>query len=298
MKTQTIKAVAFRIDAAALRDAWTDFYLSRQVICTEATLRLYQKVLGEFITWLEENGIHEPNDITARTVRQYLTLYADKSSWYQNGIARQIRTLLRFWHSEGYMDRVTFELPKVRQKRLPFLTPDQVTRLLDVCDIREKAVICFMVDSGLRLSEVINLNRGDVDIHSGLVVVREGKGRKDRVTAIGVTTRRAVLKYWQTQSDTRDHAPCFQTTDGGRFTAMGLRSLMVRLSKRVGFKVTAHMLRRSFATISLQNGMNIVTIQGAMGHTSLETTRRYIQLLTDDLVKEHGRHSPIDNLRR
>ncbi|MEW6649426.1 MAG: tyrosine-type recombinase/integrase [Chloroflexota bacterium] len=288
----------FNISSIALRDAWTDFILARQAMgCTAATLKNYRYTLGRFIAWLEGQGVTAPQDTTARRVREYLAQFSGKSGWYANGNARAIRTLLRFWHKEGYLAQpVTFDMPKVHQKRLPFLTADQVKTVLAVCDARERAIILLLVDSGLRRQEAINLNRADVDLVSGAIRVRQGKGRKDRLAVIGAATRRELLKYWRACPDQAENAPALQTESGGRFTPAGLRSLLARLARRSGVKVSPHALRRTFATLALQGGMDLVSLQMLLGHADLSTTRGYIQWLDGDLLEAHRRSSPVDFL--
>lgn len=297
-RISALEKQSFNISSVALRDAWTDFILSRQAMqCTTRTLENYQWVLGKFITWLENQGITAPDQVTARHVRQYLALYADKSDWYLNGHARAIRTLLRFWHKEGYLPQpITFDMPKVRQKRLPFLTAEQVKQVLAMCNTREKAIILLIVDSGLRRQEVCNLNRSDIDLQTGVVRVRQGKGRKDRIVVIGATTRRALLKYWRECPNQADDAPAVQTDTGQQMTGYGLQSLLRRLSKKSGVHFSAHALRRTFATLSLKNGMDLVSLQSLLGHSDIATTRQYIQWLESDLLEAHKRSSPIDNL--
>lgn len=288
----------FSIAAAPLRDAWTDFILSRQSMgCTPTTIKNYQYTLGRFIAWLEAQGVTTPAEVSARLVRAYLAAYADKSDWTKNRLAREIKTLLHFWHKEGYLPQpVTFDMPKVRQKRLPFLTAEQVQKVLAVCTTRERAIILTLVDSGLRRQEVCNLNRSDVDLQTGIIRVRQGKGRKDRIAVIGATTRRALLKYWQTCPNQEEDAPAFQKNTGERLNANALQSLLRRLSQRSGVPFSAHALRRSFATLSLQAGMDLVSLQTLLGHSDISTTRKYIQWLESDLLEAHRRASPIDNL--
>jgi len=295
-----ITGQVFNIAAVQLNDAWTDFILSRQSMgCTETTLKNYQNTLAKFITWLETQGITAPQEVTARHIRQYLAGFADKADWTKNRIAREIKTLVRFWHKEGYLPQpVIFDLPKVRQKRLPFLTAEQIKQVLAVCDVREKAVIYLLVDSGLRRQEACNLNRNDIDMQTGIVKVRQGKGKKDRTAIIGATTRRALKKYWQTCPLQEDDAPAFQTTEGKRLRAEALQSLLRRVSRRSGVAFSAHALRRSFATLALKSGMDIVSLQTLLGHSDISTTRRYIQWLDEDLIAAHRRASPIDNLSR
>ncbi len=296
-KTKAL-ALTLNLTSAPLLDAFTDFILSRQAMqCSPTTLRNYRFVLGKFIVWLEAQGISAVQDVTARHVRQYLAMYADKSDWYLNGIARAIRTLLSFWHKEGYLPQpVVFDLPKVHTKRLPYLTADKLRRVLAVCDLREKAIILSAVDSGLRRQELCNLNREDVDLQTGAVRVRQGKGRKDRLAVVGATTRRSLLRYFALAEDKRPQAPAFQTQNGTRFTVNGLRSLFLRLGHKAGVHLTPHALRRTFATLALQNGIDLISLQMLLGHSDISTTRRYVQWLEADLVEAHRKTSPVDNL--
>lgn len=287
------------VSAFSLQNALMDFYLARQSIkCTDTTLKNYHAVLDRFVQWLETQGITAPQEVTARHVREYLAASAHLSDWTQITKASRIRALLNFWHKEGYISKpIKVTMPKMGEKRLPFLNADQVQQLLKVCTPREKALVMFLVDSGLRRQELCNLTRQDIDLKTGMVRVRQGKGKKDRLAMIGATTRRALLAYLRTCRNRDDNAPLFQTESGKVISGYGLQSIFRRLSEKAGFKVTPHMLRRSFATLALKNGMDIVSLQGLMGHSNLVTTRKYIQWLDEDLLAAHRRASPIDNLK-
>jgi integrase/recombinase XerD len=152
-----------------------------------------------------------------------------------------------------------------------------------------------MIDSGLRLSEVIALNWGDVDVSSGIIKVVSGKGRKARIVLIGFNARRALLRY-QGEVVLGDDKPVFQNGSGRRFTVSGMRSWVLRIGDRAGIKLSPHALRRTFATLALKAGMNVFQLQGLLGHSSLEMTRRYVAMLDEDLVDAHKKHGPIDNL--
>lgn len=150
-----------------------------------------------------------------------------------------------------------------------------------------------MVDCGLRRSEVCSLGWGDIDLSNGVVKVENGKGRKGRTVVIGINTRRALLAYRRTVIHT-DDTPLFQTYDGLRLKPLGLRSVFNRLSKRTELHITPHALRRTFATLSVKAGMNLLHLQAMLGHSSLDMTRRYVQLLDEDLVEAHKQYGPID----
>ena len=187
-------------------------------------------------------------------------------------------------------------MPKIVQTPLRVYDVDQIKQILLCCiDNRDKAFISLMVDSGLRNAEVRALNWGDIDIESGIILVKCGKGRKPRTVMVGIKTRRVLLKY-RTEVDHADTAPLFQTNSGGRFTESGLQSWMRRLSERSRIHITPHALRRTFATVSLRAGMNVFQLQGLLGHSSLEMTRHYVTLLDEDLIHAHQKHGPVDNL--
>jgi len=281
----------------SLAEAYNDFILSRRAMnCSAKTIRTYSCVLGRFIDWLSNNGIRSPRQITNRHIRQFLAEVRGKP-WTLNGYGRAIRTLVRFWYREGYLSKpIDVIVPSVPKQKLPVLSEDQIRAVLNACNLREKAIFMFMLDSGLRRQEVCNLNIGDINLKTGVVKIVQGKGKKDRIVVIGTSTRRLMSKYFKTLPYHSESAPAFPLASGERFTGDGLQSLFKRMSKKVGFKVTAHMVRRTFATFCLRLGMDMVSLQTLLGHSSLETTRRYIQLIEDDLLEAHRKASPVDRL--
>lgn len=302
MFTKTDEKQKWALASFALRDAYTDFILSRQaMLCSPKTLNWYTFTLGKVIEWWIENGITTPQEIEARHVRAYLSLMAGKglADTYIHNHARAIRTLLKFFQTEKYITTpVTFQMPSMADKRLPCLSTEDVQKLLTDCqNPRDKAVILLMVDTGLRRAEVCALNWEDVEISNGLVRVVRGKGGKARSVVVGVSTRRALLAYRRKINPQPDQ-PLFQTKEAGRFTNNGLRSLLLRIGERAGVKVSPHALRRTFATMSLRAGMNLLHLQGLLGHSTIEMTRRYVQMVDDDLLEAHNTHGPIDNFLR
>jgi site-specific recombinase XerD len=291
----------WNLKALELQDAFTDFILSRQAMqCTPATIRLYKIVLGQFMQWLESQSITTPQQINARLVRAYLAEVAARkvSDWYLNGHARAIRTMLIFWHEEKYIpERIKFDMPRVGKKRLPYLTADQVSKVYAACTTtRDKLIFSLLVDSGLRRNEALAVLWKNVNLENGIITVVQGKGKKDRITIIGSSTLRLLLKY------RRENRPSptdtvIQTQSKQPMTENGLRSLLLRLEAKTGIEITPHALRRTFATLALKNGMSLAHLQKFMGHESIETTQQYIQLLDADLLEAHRKNSPMDNLK-
>ena len=286
--------------SAAIADALTDFMLSRQAMnCTPATMFFYEHTVGVFLSWLEKHGVTAPEQITAALVRQYIAEMAGRGckDTTLHAHARAIRTLMKFWHGEGYIPApVKFEMPRLEKKRLPVLTAEQLQAIIQSCNVRDRAIIMFMADSGLRRAETVGLNWGDVDMTNGLVRVRQGKGKKDRSAVIGATTRRALLKYRRTLENVEDNAPLFQTQTGTRFITHGFIQIFNRIKKRTGIHVTPHALRRTFVILSLRNGTDVLHLQAMLGHASLDMVYHYAQMTDEDLLQAHRQHGPVDNL--
>lgn len=297
-KTQTQQQ--WSLASVALTDAYTDFILSRQAMnCTPATLEFYKYTTGVFLAWAEKQGVTSPEEVTARLVRQFIAELAGngKKDTTLNANARAIRTLVIFWHNEGYLpELVKFEMPKLAKKRLPVLTANELKKVISACNVRDKAIVLFMADSGLRRSETVNLNWGDVNMNNGLVRVKQGKGRKDRASVVGATVRRALLKYRRTVSH-EDDMPLFQSRTGQRFTGSGLRVVYLRLSKKTGIHVTPHAMRRTMVALSLEAGMDVLHLQGLGGWSSLHMVYHYAQMVDSNLLQAHLKHSPVDNLK-
>ena len=279
-------------------ESYQDFILSRQAaLLSPKTIEFYERTVGEFISFLSERGVYEPEDISSALVRGYFSSVSERgvASATVHAHARGTRAFLRFLNEEGYISApINIKMPRVEQKKMRVLSPDELDQILKVCKKpRDKALILFLVDSGMRRSEARSLNWIDIDIPSGVVNIRRSKSKRARSVFIGVKTRRALLRYRRSISH-EDNDPLFQTQTGTRLTPSGFRQVIRRISEKSGIPFSAHDLRRTFATLSLKAGMNVLHLQSLLGHSSLEMTRRYVQMVEDDLQESHKEYGPID----
>lgn len=293
-------ALSGTLVSVQLSDAYLDFELSRKALqVTKATLEFYHHTAGKFLSWAETQGATEPSQVNASLVRQFLSKLSDenKKDTTIHDHARAIRTLLRFWAEEGYCKPVKFDMPRVAKRRLPTLTAEELTKAINSCTSkRDKALLLFLADSGLRRAEVVALNWEDVDIQTGLVRVVRGKGGKSRSAVISPTTRRYLLQYRRTiQSSPK--SPVFLSRTKERLTGTGVLIIFRRLSKQTGLHITPHALRRTFAILSLRAGMDVLHLQAMLGHASLDMVQHYAQMVDDDLLQAHSQHSPVEGLK-
>lgn len=268
-----------------------------------STLRYYWQRLGLWLDFLESQNVTTPGEIAPAHVRAYFLTFHERrlSAYYLHSAARTVRTFFNFLVREGLLDASPMRrvrMPTLPKDALPPFTSDDVRALLDACETeRDTAIILVLLDSGLRASELCALRVGDVDLATGRVDVRHGKGRKDRTTFIGPRTRKSLTKYLWTRTTTPDDALFASFTSGNRLTVYGLQSLIRRVAQRADVPDHGlHRFRRTFAIESLRAGMPMMQLAAMMGHGSLPVLQRYLRLLADDLQAAHREHGPVNAL--
>lgn len=282
-----------------LAEALMDFMFSRQSKkCTEATLEHYKNTATKFLLWAEEQGCTCCDDLSAPLVRRYLAGLDDagKQDTTMHTHARGIKTLVRYLHKEQLMSKpITFDMPKLAKKRLTTLNIDQLRQVISVCNTREKAIVLFMADSGLRNTETCALHWGDINMENGLIRIKQGKGQKDRSAVVGALSRRALLRYRRTIKWS-DETPLFPSRTGDHLTRTGLLLIYRRISKKANIHIYPHAMRRTFVILALRRDMDVGHIQAMLGHSDLTMVYHYAQLIDEDLIRAHKDNGPIDGL--
>jgi integrase/recombinase XerD len=290
------------ISLADAYEAWTLDLQARR--CTPATLTHYREFLLPFVRWLEHQQLETIAQITPTHLRRFLTdLQARNLAGYTIlGYYRDIRAWLRFCVAEGWLAEspaARVRPPKLDKTLLPAFTEDEVRWLLGGCEIaRDRALVLFLLDTGVRAKELVNLQGDDLDMREGSARIRSGKGRKDRVVYLGAQTRKALLRYYAEVGKPAAGEPLWPSLHSGDpLTTSGLRQLLRRLGRRARVpNVHPHTFRRTFALWSLRAGMNIYALQRLMGHEDLTVLRRYLALVEEDLRDAHARAGTVDNM--
>ncbi|MFH1211827.1 MAG: tyrosine-type recombinase/integrase [Candidatus Woesearchaeota archaeon] len=181
---------------------------------------------------------------------------------------------------------------KKREKKIPkVLSRQDIKRLIDSCDnLKHKLLVEMLYCSGLRLQELINLKRGDIDFDRNIVLVSKGKGKKDRITLFSESLRIDLLKYYSSFSFNTDYL--FEGRRG-RYSGKSVQLVLQKLGRKISRRVSPHMLRHSFATHLLEDGVDIRHIQKLLGHSDLKTTEIYTRVSQKDLARIK---SPLDKL--
>lgn len=233
----------------------------------------------------------------ALTIREFLA-YLTAQNYTKSTTARKLATLRSFYKfliRRGQLSvnpLSTIRTPK-QERRLPkCLDLEQVQRLLDapgegdILCIRDKAMLEVLYSSGIRVSELVDLEVQDVDLTEGVLRVR-GKGRKDRLTPIGSQAILALKRYFiARQSDSRMNTQythkVFLNKHGRPLSTRSVRRKLDKYLTIAGLDpgISPHTLRHSFATHLLNNGADLRSVQELLGHQSLSTTQVYTHLTT------------------
>jgi site-specific recombinase XerD len=164
---------------------------------------------------------------------------------------------------------------------------------------RNFAIVLTFVDTGVRLAELVNLKLEDIDFGVGRFTVF-GKGGEERSVPIGITAKRAMVRYiehFRPEPVNPRQGQLFLTGAGNPLSRNSVSRLVGRLAKRADVpRLHPHLFRHTFAVRYLVNGGDVFTLQKILGHESLEMTRRYVKLASVDVVERHRICSPVDNL--
>lgn len=288
-------------------DACYDMFMldARARHCTPRTLATYDSRLKPFIHWCDQNGVKILSDVTPSTIRLYIVHIQDEKQWASrtvNGVVKAIATLFNYCVRDGLLTESPMKkviIPKVDKKILPAFTEDDVQKILRACESeRDEAIVLFLLDTGLRATELINLNAGDIETKTGAVYVRLGKGRKDRTVYVGARPLKQLLRYRPDFHKLSESAHVWRNEwTGERLTDSGLRQLLERVGERASVKhCSPHTFRRTFALWSLRNGMSIYHLQRLMGHADISVLRQYLDLVQADLQVAHEQYGVVDNL--
>lgn len=288
-----------------------DFLIEQRVRGnSSATLVYYNHALGCFKRSI---GDVELSEITLQICKDYYLNLADEQ---ENSVTIQsyIRALRAFlnWLYENELIELDlcakFKLPKATRKVIDVLTDEEITRIFAALegdswlDVRNKLILALMLDSGLRLNEVVTLQRRHVKLEERYLIVT-GKGDKQRTVPFGDATAELLGEYMRITKDSKISALLIKVSEISfghePITDSAIKNMFKKLKKRADVpRLYPHLLRHTFATRYLENGGNIYTLQAILGHTSLEMVKRYLHLATNRIRRDFSRYSPLDCIKK
>lgn len=288
------------------------------------TLSLYRYYLERFAEWAQDPPLETIQAPQINAFLAYLrnnytptrltgnTSPLSSQSIYNNWTA--LKAFTRWAHETlAIPDIMTGQVPRPKatnEKPAPFaeaeikalfavVKPTRGRRatsgLYYLTDLRDRAVLFVLLDTGIRAGELCRLTVGDAHIQSGRLAIQEGKGGRGRVVWLGSHSRPAVWRYLQERPDIDPAAPLFASSGNRPLTASALEKRLRKIGTRAGVaNVHPHRFRHTFAIEYLRNGGDVFTLQALLGHSSLTMVRYYLQLAQSDTEQAHRRASPVD----
>ncbi len=259
---------------------------------SERTIESYTLHLRYFLDYINEI----PQKVNVAQIKEYI-LYLTTEKKFSSSTINSVYSAIQFYFekclgqpwSHGEIGR-----PKVHNRLPEILSQDEIQLLISkINNLKHKAMISLIYSSGIRLAEFLNLTIKDIDSKQMYVVVRQGKGKRDRTTLLSNACLDLLRTYYL-----KYHPVKYLFNGAGaesQYSETSIRKVLTKAVKNAGIKkrITIHTLRHSFATHLLENGTNLYYIKELLGHKSIKSTLIYLHLCSKDIKKIEN---PLDKL--
>ena len=291
------------------------------------TVEFYSSNLKRFTKYLREHNLTESvNSIGLIEARFFIGYLQNETCRWENhpNIKREqklspysihgyVRTMKAFWswlHAEGYISNnimTGLKPPKVAKKVIATFSNEQIQKIIAAIGrstprgFRDFVIVSILLDTGIRLSEIAGLQVDDIDLTRSCFVVR-GKGNIERIVPFGSQVRRLISKYltqYRPEPESSRVGHLLLTSNGLPLNPRSIHSIILRLGRTAGIsgvRCSPHTFRHTFAKQYLMQGGDIFSLQRILGHSSLEVVRMYVNLASTDILRQHQKFSPVDNI--
>ncbi len=298
---------------------WVQGYLEHLRVeksSSEHTLSNYELDLRQWMRFLNKKATQRTDSERLTDLKLLRRFLGEETRKYERStVARRlsvIKGFLKYLYREGLIERnlsKLISLPKPHLKLPHVMKPDEVKQLIEstpaetLLQKRSKAMMELLYSTGMRISELVQLVYGDLDLRQGVVRVR-GKGDKERLVPLGRHCQKAIRDYIGAMPAALDKSatqPIFLNRDGERVSVRtlqrNLRHYAVEILGGAGVKVSPHTFRHSCATHLLARGAGLREIQELLGHESLVTTQKYTHVDIERLKKSYRMAHPSETKR-
>lgn len=270
------------------------------------TLDYYKRSLKMFLDFCgSDMDIEDIDVILFKSYQLHISENLEINRVSVRTYARAVKVFLRWLYFEEYIDIDINKLllMKANKDVIVPLSDNEVNQLLNVYDnntflnCRNKSIIMLMLDCGLRLGEVVNLQITDLDLNNNFLVIN-GKGSKQRVVPFGTVTNKQLTEYsYQRNVHSVSSLSLFCNQNGSGITNNTIKMLFARLKKKRGLeRIYPHLLRHTFATNFIYNDGNLEVLRVLMGHSTINITQIYIHLAAQKHLLNDSYQSDLDRL--
>ena len=283
----------------------------------DTTITAYEEFFSSFEKFVKaENKLNSFEQVDTIALRRYLVLLSSTMCGITvEGYYRKLKTLYNFLLKEGLIKSNplnTIERPKVAKRKIQTFNSNEVYAMLNAYDVntfiglRNYTLLSFLLATGVRRSEFVNLTIFDVDLQADIIRVI-GKGDKERLIPIGKKLKLIIKRYLKARAEYlkqeckhKTSAAFFISRYGDKLQLSGANSIFQSLKKTLGLRgkrFSAHIWRHTFAKSFLLNGGDVFSLQELLGHADVDTTRIYINLNTQELKQQNDKYNPLDNTK-
>jgi site-specific recombinase XerD len=272
-----------------------------------ASIRWYQYSLNGYLKYWK-GKIRSVEDVSTENLREYLYSKRISGAWTPDTFLNQykgIKLFLKWCVRQGYIQNnpiESIEKPKLSRKLPKRITEDEAMKVIEYSfnmktsyrfeRYRNRAIFAVMIYAGLRAGEVLNLKLNEVDMKNRIINVVQGKGGKDRIVPMSPKLHRYLNEYLKDRDRLKKESVFFFVSlrGGGQYTYRSLTRVITRLKTLTGINFSSHRLRHTFATLMLEGGCDLFSLQKILGHSDIKTTTIYLSASIGMLQKQILKH--------
>jgi site-specific recombinase XerD len=277
-------------------------HLSIEKAASDSTLYSYRKEVTRLISYLESIGTCNPENVSLSHIRQYLRLAKDKRNLSGNTVSKIIATIKSFFNYLEDEEAITknptrkINMPKKRSRIPRIISKYEFELLISSIDfsssrykdrLRDKLIFYLLFYTGIRRNELLSLYWSDLNLERSTLIIRNGKGKKDRIIPLHSNLKGLIDKYFESRLPLTDDA-LLVGQFGKRLSKASFVNIINYYLEASGLAdkgYTAHSFRHSFATRLIESGVDIFKVQRLLGHASLDSTRIYINFNSSQMAK-------------
>jgi len=261
-----------------------------------STVKTY---LNEMSQLLQALNTIPADDLKPEHLRRYLVYCYEKLKLTENTLHSRINAMKFYYEQVLGREKFFWEIPRPKkQLQLPnFFNQDEIAAVIKATDnLKHKAMLMLAYAAGLRVSEVVGIRVKDIDSKRMCILIKQAKGKKDRMVTLSPVLLVMLREYWKSASIKKEGYLFPGQNENERYSTRGLQLVLQEAKKRAGVikPGSIHALRHSFATHLLDRGTDVMMIMKLLGHNDLKTTLRYLHVTNRDMLQIL---SPLDDLK-
>ena len=293
--------------AITIEEARKQFFDSQRIKgVSDSTISMDNEAISNFIKCAD---LSEQSNITVITESFFKDFVLklkerDVSLSTKNILISHLRVFLYWCMENKYIKQFKIHLIKGQQQKIKFFTDEEINRLLvepdkncSFTESRMYAIVCFVMSTGRRVSTLVNIKNEDVDFKNKTITYTHLKNKSSVIIPMSNTLHKVLSKYVK-EWEREDNTYLFCGINEGKLTTRAVTHALYKYCKSRGVTPRGiHSLRHSFARMYIKSGGDPFSLQHILTHSSMEMTKRYVNLFSDDLRDSINNFNPLDNIK-